>query len=100
MDFYVSNLQTAIFITNLDFSNKIGFISQLNQETDNLFDGDPIILPIPNDAPPEVPRIILKSQDDSYTLNLCQNRVDLFYNERDLKNFSPTHSLSELIPIC
>jgi hypothetical protein len=98
MDFYVSSLQTAIFIPNLDLSNKIGFINQLNKETGNLFDGDPIILPIPNDAPPEVPRIILKNKNDSYTLNLCQNRVDLFYNERDLKDFSPTHSLSELIP--
>jgi len=51
MDFHVSSLQTAIFIPNLDLSNKIGFINQLNKETDNLFDGDPIILPIPNDAP-------------------------------------------------
>ena len=95
---FVKNLQTAVFIPNLDLSNKIVFVSQLNQELANFFDGDPIILPIPYDAPLDVPRIILKNKDESYTLNISQNRVDLVYNEKDLIDNLPKATLSELVP--
>jgi len=93
---FIRSLQSAIFIPILDLTNKIGFANQLIQDTGGLFDGDPIVLPIPNDAPPEIPRIILKNKSESYSLNISQNRIDLFFNEKSLKNNLPTRELSDV----
>lgn len=96
MKLLVKSLQIAVFTSTLDLSNKIGFANQLIQDTKGLFDGDPIVLPIPSDAPPEIPRIILKNKNESYSLNVGLDRTDFFYNEREYKDNLPTKVLSDL----
>ena len=59
------SIQTAFFTPGLIFSDKLSLSAQLIKESGNIFDGDPIMLPIPPEAPPEFPRMILKSKDEN-----------------------------------
>ena len=46
------------------------------------FTGDPLILPIPADAPPEIPRIVLADPARTMRLQVGMSRSDLFVNSR------------------
>jgi hypothetical protein len=79
--FFIQNIQATLFIENFAFRNKVGIVSKINEAVDNLFDGDPTMLPLPIDAPPEIPRIQLKDSKPMYSLNFSPTRIDFFYNE-------------------
>jgi len=79
--FFIQNIQAALFIENFAFRNKVGIVSKINEAVNNLFDGDPIMLPLPIDAPPEIPRIQLRDSKPIYSLNFSPTRIDFFYNE-------------------
>lgn len=93
---FVKNLQAAIFTPGIDLLNKIVLSDQIIKNTKNLFDRDPIILPIPVDAPAQVPRIILKSKNESYSMNISLNRFDFYRTERSAKNGLPIKEISEI----
>jgi hypothetical protein len=79
--FLIQNIQGVLFIENFAFRNKLGIASKINEGVNNLFDGDPIMLDLPPEAPPEIPRIQLKSSNSVYSLNFSPIRIDFFYNE-------------------
>jgi hypothetical protein len=79
--FLIQNIQSVLFIENFAFRNKLGIASRINQVVNNLFDGDPTMLDLPPDAPPEIPRIQLKDSKPIYSLNFSPTRIDFFYNE-------------------
>jgi hypothetical protein len=81
LKFFIQNIQSALFIENFAFRNKISIVDRINKAVDNLFDGDPIILPIPSDAPPEIPRITLNDSKSNYRLIFSPIRLDFFYND-------------------
>lgn len=67
-------------------SDKLKITNSLNDSLSGLFDGDPVILPFPNDAPPEIPRILLKSKDEQYNLQITMNRIDFIHRyPKDVK---------------
>jgi hypothetical protein len=76
------NVQHVIFHGGVDLKKKAQTIVDLNAATSDLFSGDPIILPIPNDAPPEIPRMELSSADRQWILRVAKQRVDLFFTPR------------------
>jgi hypothetical protein len=92
LDFLIQNIQGVLFIENFAFRNKLGIASKINEAVDNLFDGDPTMLDLPPEAPPEIPRIQLKDSKPLYSLNFCPNRIDFFYNEPG----KPEKKLSDL----
>lgn len=75
------NIQTAFFTPGLVFSDKLSLSSQLIKETGNIFDGDPIMLPLPPDAPQELPRIILKSKNDKHILEIKSSRINFIVKD-------------------
>ncbi len=81
LKFFIQNIQSALFIENFAFRNKISIVSRINEAVDNLFDGDPTILPIPSDAPPEIPRIILNDSKSNYSLKFSPIRLDFLYDD-------------------
>jgi len=89
-------VQTAFFTPGLVFSDKLSLSAQLIKETGNIFDGDPIMLPIPPDAPPEFPRMILKSKDEKYVLEIKSSRID-FVVKSDQKDKSQKNYPATLI---
>jgi len=80
--FFIQNIQGVLFIENFAFRNKLEVASKINDAVNNLFDGDPVMLDLPSEAPPEIPRIQLKDSNAVYTLNFSPVRIDFFYNER------------------
>jgi len=79
--FLIQNIQSVLFIENFAFRNKLRIASRVNEVVNNLFDGDPTMLDLPPDAPPEIPRIQLKDSKPIYSLNFSPTRIDFFYNE-------------------
>lgn len=90
----INSMQAAIFCSELLISNKEEFIYHVVQETNDFLKGEPTILPIPDDAPPEIPRIILKSKTYPYSCNFCKNRFDFFYKEQR----KPDKTLEQVFP--
>jgi hypothetical protein len=78
--FLIQNIQGVLFVGNFAFRKKLDLASKINDAVDNLFDGDPIMLDLPPEAPPEIPRIQLKDANAVYSLNFSPIRVDFFYN--------------------
>ncbi|MBU0462232.1 MAG: hypothetical protein KKD21_11745 [Proteobacteria bacterium] len=77
-----SKLQTTVFTPNFTFSTSEMLKKLLNMEQ-NIFDGDPFILPLPADAPKEIPRITLDSKDKKYKLEIAPIRINFFRNKID-----------------
>lgn len=76
------SFQVALFSNMMSFDSKIDYASKLIAASNGVFDGEPAILPIPNDAPPEIPRVVVRSKDEKYVCNTSVNRVDLFFNPK------------------
>lgn len=81
MQIQLVSLQSVLFLTTIDLSNRLEAANLLSQGT-SFFDGPPTILPFPDDAPPEIPRIILKSKEENYVCNVTSNRIDFVFEDR------------------
>lgn len=72
-------LQLALFFRNtLDRPDEK--YSSLNKKMNNLFNAPPTILPLPDDAPSNIPMVQLSSEDKKYNANISKKRADLFLN--------------------
>jgi len=78
----------VLFVKSLDLSNPLSLAGFLKKDKDLPFDGPETILPIPPDAPTEIPRIILKSNNGVFSCNVSANRIDLFFKETGQSNLS------------
>lgn len=68
--------QTATFYNNLQ-ATATRLLPKLLGELGDQLDGDPVTLPLPPQAPPEVPRLILQSADQSLRMEVSLLRVDV-----------------------
>ena len=73
----IRSIQASLFITNFTFSTSRILKTVLDHCSDQ-FDGDPTVLPLPDDAPKEIPRIILEKKDKSMKLEIAPLRLNLF----------------------
>lgn len=81
MQYLVQRITSALFAP-YDLTNKLDFANTVNERVKDIFDGDPILLPMPIDAPSDIPRIILASRDQRYRCNISVSRLDLLYNHQ------------------
>jgi len=84
-EFNVVKLQSVFFTKNIKIGNKLDFAQQVTAATDNIFDGDPMILPIPEtqeNGPTGIPIMILKSSDNQFNCNISKNRIDFFFSKK------------------
>lgn len=72
-----SSIQTTLFTPSYVFSTSEVLKRVIELEQD-MFDGGPTVLPLPDDAPHEIPRITLENQDKTLKLGLAPARVDFF----------------------
>jgi hypothetical protein len=73
----VENLQAAFFLTTIDLSDKLLVVSTVKAETKNAFDGDPTMLPVPPDAAPEIPRVVLRNKAGNLNAIISAVRADV-----------------------
>lgn len=86
------SLQATLFTPFLNFSTS-KILASMVGTFGNLFDGETVSLPLPPDAPKEIPRIILQSKDKCWKLEISEMRMNFFgFNQEgkalDSKKFS------------
>ena len=77
LDFTIVNVLAAIFTPDFNISSSLKVANFANSLLDDRLDGEPTILPIPQDAPAEIPRVTLKSSDNLLSLSISPSRTNL-----------------------
>jgi hypothetical protein len=84
----LAKLHLALFYSGINLNNKLQIANQIIEKNSE-FDGEPLILPVPDDAPSEVPRIILKNSDESIQIIISKIRTDFsIKQDTDFTDFS------------
>ena len=86
---YFLQVVTAVFIGRYNLADRLAKANILHQAVKDVFNGDPVLFPIPDEAPPEIPRIILASKDHKYLSTVAANRAEVIYNEQGTPNKDP-----------
>jgi hypothetical protein len=79
IELHFARLQTALFLTSLDMTQKLDLAITIRDASNGLLSTDPLILPVPSDAPPEIPRLVLRSSDGRWTYQVSSNRLDFVF---------------------
>lgn len=77
-NFRLSSIQLTIFTHGLSF-NPSKILGSVLTKWGHLFDAAPVSMPLPSEAPSEIPRIILQSSDGHYKLELAPSRANMFW---------------------
>jgi len=87
MEANIKRERFALYCPGIVFSDKIKQISNLNDSLSNFFDGEPLMIPASDDeAPPEVPRIVLRTKNEEYELIICFNVLHFIAKYKDKKD--------------
>ncbi len=81
----VKNARVAFFLASINLADKLELANSLRKSL-SILDGDPLIMPIPDDAPSDIPRIILRSKNEEYSLIVAPQRIDFFYGNKEQGN--------------
>lgn len=65
----------------IDKKEKIDLLSRITDKCGNLLNGEPSMLPLPVDAPPDIPRLQLNSKDNYFAYGISPLRSDFRFNE-------------------
>jgi len=97
MNIRIDHTQLVLFSPGIIIIDKLKAANAINDSLSGLFDGDPVILPLPEDAPPQIPRIQMSSKDGRYNLSIARNKLDFIfrYDKDDEKNLFPVPDLLE-----
>ena len=79
VELHFARLQTALFLTSLDTVKKLDLAMAIRSASGGLLDADPLMLPIPPNAPPELPRLQLRSGDGHWVYQVTGNRLDFVF---------------------
>ncbi|MEK4283213.1 hypothetical protein [Ureibacillus sp. FSL K6-0165] len=72
-------LQFALFFEKVeDRPDRLGH--KLESFLGNIFDKMPTVLPIPPNAPPDIPNVIMESSNGVYVCNISKTRIDFIVN--------------------
>jgi hypothetical protein len=83
MNIKIISTQLVIFSPGIVIANKLKVATAINDNLSCLFDSDPVMLPLPEDAPPEIPRIQMSSKDKRYSLSIASNRIDFIFQSKE-----------------
>jgi hypothetical protein len=73
----ISSYQIALFPKDFRVDNLNDLFKKLLELKQ--FDGDNLFLPVPDNAPKEVPRAILRTKDKSIECQISFNKIDIFW---------------------
>ena len=94
---FLRSLQSVLFTTPYAIERKLEFSSEFIKRTKKIFTSDPTISTAPKNAPPQMPRIEIKSPDQSHVAQFSNNRITFHYQDTQnrripLNNVFPTFS--------
>ena len=94
MEIAIINNQIAFFVSKPTDIVYEQLVLDIRKAIGEKFISPSIILPIPDDAPPEIPRVILETFNKKIKITIAKNRCDFFY---DYKNTSSNTKLDTKI---
>ena len=77
--------------------------SSVLQEFQSEFDAPPINLPLPPDAPVDIPISQLKSKNGAWSLNVSKIRTEIIFNPKDIDDFrdeNNVENIKKIILLC
>jgi len=75
------SLEAVLFTNPYTIENKLGFASEFVKRSSKIFSHDPNIVTAPQNAPAQVPRVEIRSPDQSYIAQFANNRISLKYQD-------------------
>jgi len=90
LDFTIFKFMAVGFTPEFTISSSLKIANHVVDLLGKYVGEEPTILPIPKDAPPELPRIVFSSPDKKWSLNISPDRTNLFFN------ISPTSTENEI----
>ena len=82
LDFKIIRHQSTVFTPDPYEHDKVKLANVIKEATDNLFDGESAILPLPPEAPPDIPRISLMSKSEEWKIDISNARMNFFFLKR------------------
>lgn len=81
--YFNSRIQIAIFFNNMvERPDKVFYA--FNEALGDVFDAQPVIIPLPPDAPVEIPAVQATSSNRNFTFNMSKLRADLILNNPNI----------------
>ena len=74
----IFSVQIALFPKDL-IRRPDQYYNDINLKMNGIFDAIPIVMSVPENAPPEFPIVQMFSSDGVYKANIARGRIDLFY---------------------
>ena len=91
-EFRICEIQLTIFTPNIFFKkNKI--LKDIIESYSDKFDGDIISIPLPDDAPKEIPRVILSDNFKRYRFEIAESRTAFRIFTRETFEIEPNLKL-------
>lgn len=80
-DFALNSVQTSV-LTPTYRVVPMNVLGKLAERLATRFDGEPTVLPMPEDAPPDIPRLIFQSKDQQWKLEMASARINYRWMQR------------------
>ncbi len=90
-DFKIIKFLAAIFTPEFNITNSLNIANIANNLLKGKIDGNLVVLPIPQDAPPDIPRVQLTAKEEGWRLDISLARTNLFYHAL------PNQGVSEIL---
>lgn len=79
LDFEMIKMMASVFTPDFSIGNKLLLMNQFQEISGQKFDGEFFSGQIPQEAPAEIPRIILNSQNNCWKLEISLQRTNLVF---------------------
>ncbi len=83
LDFYARKLQVALFLSTLDLSDRLDLAVAIRESSGGVLNAEPLMLPVPDDAPPMIPRLRVKDTEGTRTCQVTPGRIDLWFEPEE-----------------
>ncbi|MEE4355775.1 MAG: hypothetical protein V2I97_04850 [Desulfococcaceae bacterium] len=77
--FKIAKFMATVFTPEFHIGNTLSLANIIQNISGDKFNGEFISVPIPQEAPPEIPRIIMNSQDGTWKLEVSLLRTNLLF---------------------
>jgi hypothetical protein len=99
-DFVLAQCQATLFTPDSELST-VRLFSRLLPRWVERFDGEPIVLPLPDAIPKDVPRAVFQSRSGEWRCEFASGRVNLFWRQPPRSSTSQTidHVYTVFMPL-
>jgi len=101
-NFKTISIQIVVFAQPNSHISQSRFLTPILSNYQNIFDGDITAVPVPADAPAEIPRAIITSKNGAWTIQGAPARIDCFWtsiNNAEMEDSTLSKALEVVMSI-